>query len=229
MQSQRSPNQSQGPIPSHGPSHNQSDPQSSSSSSSSSHHSSRSNNNNQSDPQRRLERSLNGPLPWSNDRSAPQSWRWMADLVAMDDASEYAMPCSPRPDRVYQMYLCTCFLFVAPTPSAIALMDDWAARMEQFAWKHVNQFAFNLAIATVKRPLKVRTLDRVAFPSGNVWNIKDEVVRNATRANRLVVHANFVTGSVSKWEMLRAAGFQKSGVRAAAAAASGAAAAAASP
>ena len=78
--------------------------------------------------------------------------------------------------------------------------------MQQFAWKHVNQFAFNLAVARPSFPIKVQTLDRMAFPSGNVWNSSDSLVRSSVRARHMVMHANYVLGAQLKREMLQAAG-----------------------
>ena len=139
--------------------------------------------------------------------------KWAFDIVAMDDDPDHVgRSCSPHPKRIDEMYLCTCFLFVAPSVAAITLMEDWKARMDQFAWKHVNQFAFNLAVGQPRSPLQVRVLDRYAFPSGNVWNAKDETVRNAQRVRaqaqerHFVVHANYVKGGRLKRNMLRSAG-----------------------
>jgi len=84
--------------------------------------------------------------------------------------------------------------------------------LDRFAWKHVNQFAFNLAVGQPRSPLQVRVLDRYSFPSGNVWNAKDETVGNAdavrakAHARHFVVHANYVKGTRHKRKMLRSAG-----------------------
>jgi hypothetical protein len=78
--------------------------------------------------------------------------------------------------------------------------------VQQFAWKHVNQFAFNLAVGRPTRPVRVQTLDRFAFPSGNVWNSSNERVRTLVRARHMVMHANYVMGAELKREMMQGAG-----------------------
>ena len=148
-----------------------------------------------------------------NTRMGAPPQTWPIDVVAMDDdPAHVGHTCSPLPKRMDDMYLCTCFLFVAPTAAAISLMEEWKARMDRFAWKHVNQFAFNLAVGQPRSPLQVRVLDRYSFPSGNVWNAKDETVGNAdavrakARARHVVVHANYVKGSSLKRNLLRSVG-----------------------
>ena len=46
----------------------------------------------------------------------------------------------------------------------------------------------------------------IAFPSGNVWNDQNVELRAATRARRVVVHANYLKGRQLKLDMLRSAG-----------------------
>ena len=57
--------------------------------------------------------------------------QWSVDLLVMDDDREnVGVSCSGRPQMVHQLYLCTCFLLVAPTAGAIALIDQWASRIQ---------------------------------------------------------------------------------------------------
>ena len=57
--------------------------------------------------------------------------KWAVDIIAMNDEPENEdLACSPPPQAVHQLYLCTCFLFVAPTPEAIALIEQWDLRIQ---------------------------------------------------------------------------------------------------
>ena len=144
-----------------------------------------------------------------NEHSTPNAGAWAADLIVMDDNPNHVdkwTKCLPKPAQVQDMYLCTCLFLAAPTAASIALMEAWVAQMEAYSWKSVNQFAFNLAAARLPHRLVVGYLDRLAFPSGKVWNSKNAWVREQAREQRLIVHANYVSGATNKRAMLRDAG-----------------------
>ena len=134
---------------------------------------------------------------------------WSADFIVMDDNPDHVdkfKACPPAPKQVKDMYLCTCLFLAAPTAATIELMDSWVARMEAYSWTGVNQFAFNLAAARMPRPIAVKYLNRIAFPSGRVWMSKSASVREQAQARRHVMHANFVSGAANKRALLRSAG-----------------------
>ena len=57
--------------------------------------------------------------------------KWSVDVLVMDDDPEnVGSACSPRAQAVHQLYLCTCFLFVAPTAGAVALIQQWDLRIK---------------------------------------------------------------------------------------------------
>lgn len=115
------------------------------------------------------------------------------DAVLIDDK---------RTDFHYSSnYLCSCFIYMNPTPSTFLTLNDWIEELKLD--ENINQLAFNRAISTArkKKRMTIAILPRNVFPNGNDF---DRFIETSAW-----IHANYRKGSLKKYEFLKKRGAWK--------------------
>lgn len=107
----------------------------------------------------------------------------------------------PAPGKNGRTYICSCMLFIRPTPGGKRILKKWIKEVKAQPWspkvKTNDQPAFNWALNKTASKVNLYVLPQQAFPSGGLY-FKNETWRNETQEKHVIIHNNYITGFEKK-------------------------------
>eukprot|EP00249_Psilotum_nudum_P015071 c25151_g1_i2 orf=795-1886(-) len=107
----------------------------------------------------------------------------------------------PAPGKKGRTYICSCMLFLRPTPGAKLILRKWIEELQAQPWspkaRANDQPAFNWALNKSASQVNSYLLPQYAFPSGGLY-FKNETWREETKGKHAIVHNNYITGFEKK-------------------------------
>ncbi|XP_076897183.1 UDP-D-xylose:L-fucose alpha-1,3-D-xylosyltransferase MGP4-like [Bidens hawaiensis] len=127
------------------------------------------------------------------------------DVYFMDDMSA-VKPLDhpnvlPPPGKKGRTYICSCMIFMHPTPGAKLVMKKWIEELQIQPWskakKANDQPAFNWALNKTAGQIDLYLLPQAAFPTGGLY-FKNQTWVDETKGKHVIIHNNYITGFEKK-------------------------------
>ncbi|EFJ30957.1 Rhamnogalacturonan II Xylosyl transferase-like protein [Selaginella moellendorffii] len=105
----------------------------------------------------------------------------------------------PPPGKKGRTYICSCMIFLRPTPGAKLVLQKWIEELQQQPWspkaKANDQPAFNWALNKTSNKVDMYLLPQASFPSGGLYFKNETWRRLPQNQNKLtIIHNNYITG-----------------------------------
>ncbi|KVH89072.1 UDP-D-xylose:L-fucose alpha-1,3-D-xylosyltransferase MGP4-like isoform X1 [Cynara cardunculus var. scolymus] len=127
------------------------------------------------------------------------------DVYFMDDMSA-VKPLDhpnvlPPPGKKGRTYICSCMIYMHPTPGAKLVMKKWIEELEAQPWskakKANDQPAFNWALNKTAGQVDLYLLPQAAFPTGGLY-FKNQTWVEETKGKHVIIHNNYILGFEKK-------------------------------
>ncbi|KAK6920053.1 Nucleotide-diphospho-sugar transferase [Dillenia turbinata] len=116
----------------------------------------------------------------------------------------------PPPGKKGRPYICSCMIFLRPTPGAKLVMKKWIEELQVQPWskaqKANDQPAFNWALLKTKEQVDLYLLPQAAFPTGGLY-FKNKTWVKETKGRHIIIHNNYILGFEKKIKRFRDYGF----------------------
>ncbi|KAL4190063.1 hypothetical protein AMTRI_Chr08g168540 [Amborella trichopoda] len=112
----------------------------------------------------------------------------------------------PAPGKKGRTYICSCMIFLRPTPGAKLVMKKWIEELQVQPWstktKTNDQPAFNWALNKTAGQVDLYLLPQTGFPSGGLY-FKNQTWVDETKGKHVIIHNNYITGFDKKIKRFR--------------------------
>ncbi|XP_071697854.1 UDP-D-xylose:L-fucose alpha-1,3-D-xylosyltransferase MGP4-like [Rutidosis leptorrhynchoides] len=107
----------------------------------------------------------------------------------------------PPPGKKGRTYICSCMIYLHPTPGAKLLMKKWIEELEVQPWssakKANDQPGFNWALNKTADEVDLYLLPQAAFPTGGLY-FKNKTWVKETKGKHVIIHNNYIVGFEKK-------------------------------
>lgn len=107
----------------------------------------------------------------------------------------------PPPGKKGRTYICSCMIYMHPTPGAKLVMKKWIEELEAQPWskakKANDQPAFNWALNKTAGQVDLYLLPQAAFPTGGLY-FKNQTWVEETKGKHVIIHNNYIVGFEKK-------------------------------
>ncbi|KAI3901341.1 hypothetical protein MKW92_024656 [Papaver armeniacum] len=112
----------------------------------------------------------------------------------------------PPPGKKGRTYICSCMIFLRPTPGAKLVMKKWIEELQDQPWskkaKANDQPGFNWALNKTAGQVDLYLLPQAAFPSGGLY-FKNKTWVEDTKGKHAIIHNNYIVGFEKKIQRFR--------------------------
>ncbi|RZC67669.1 hypothetical protein C5167_011372 [Papaver somniferum] len=112
----------------------------------------------------------------------------------------------PPPGKKGRTYICSCMIFLRPTPGAKLVMKKWIEEHQDQPWskkaKANDQPGFNWALNKTAGQVDLYLLPQAAFPSGGLY-FKNKTWVEDTKGKHAIIHNNYIVGFEKKIQCFR--------------------------
>ncbi|KAK4761673.1 hypothetical protein SAY87_029557 [Trapa incisa] len=109
----------------------------------------------------------------------------------------------PPPNKKGRTYICSCMIFLRPTPGAKLVLKTWIEELEAQPWSRAkkanDQPGFNWALMKTAQHQQVDLylLPQSAFPTGGLY-FKNKTWVKETKGMHVIIHNNYILGFEKK-------------------------------
>lgn len=107
----------------------------------------------------------------------------------------------PPPGKKGRTYICSCMIYMHPTPGAKLLMNKWIEELKDQPWSRAkkanDQPAFNWALNKTAGQVDMYLLPQAAFPTGGLY-FKNKTWVKETKGKHVIIHNNYIVGFEKK-------------------------------
>nr|XP_043620683.1 UDP-D-xylose:L-fucose alpha-1,3-D-xylosyltransferase MGP4-like [Erigeron canadensis] len=107
----------------------------------------------------------------------------------------------PPPGKKGRTYICSCMIYMHPTPGAKLVMQKWIEELQAQPWskakKANDQPAFNWALNKTAGEVDLYLLPQAAFPTGGLY-FKNQTWVEETKGKHVIIHNNYIVGFEKK-------------------------------
>ncbi|OWM64295.1 UDP-D-xylose:L-fucose alpha-1,3-D-xylosyltransferase MGP4 isoform X2 [Punica granatum] len=116
----------------------------------------------------------------------------------------------PPPNKKGRTYICSCMIFLRPTPGAKLVLKTWIEELDAQPWSRAkkanDQPAFNWALMKTTKQVDLYLLPQAAFPTGGLY-FKNKTWVKETKGMHVIIHNNYILGFEKKIKRFRDYGF----------------------
>ncbi|XP_051132591.1 UDP-D-xylose:L-fucose alpha-1,3-D-xylosyltransferase MGP4-like [Andrographis paniculata] len=115
-------------------------------------------------------------------------------------------PALPPPGKKGRTYICSCMIYMRPTPGSKLLMKKWIEELQSQPWSRAkkanDQPGFNWALNKTAGQVDVYLLPQKAFPTGGLY-FKNKTWAKETKGMHVIIHNNYIIGFEKKIKRFR--------------------------
>ncbi|KAK4803021.1 hypothetical protein SAY86_001224 [Trapa natans] len=116
----------------------------------------------------------------------------------------------PPPNKKGRTYICSCMIFLRPTPGAKLVLKTWIEELESQPWSRAkkanDQPGFNWALMKTAQKVDLFLLPQSAFPTGGLY-FKNKTWVKETKGMHVIIHNNYILGFEKKIKRFHDYGF----------------------
>ncbi|KAL0339471.1 UNVERIFIED_CONTAM: UDP-D-xylose:L-fucose alpha-1,3-D-xylosyltransferase M [Sesamum angustifolium] len=112
----------------------------------------------------------------------------------------------PPPGKKGRPYICSCMIYLRPTPGAKLVMKKWIEELQAEPWskakKANDQPGFNWALLKTAAQVDMYLLPQSAFPTGGLY-FRNKTWVKETKDRHVIIHNNYIVGFEKKIKRFR--------------------------
>ncbi|KAK4415887.1 UDP-D-xylose:L-fucose alpha-1,3-D-xylosyltransferase M [Sesamum alatum] len=112
----------------------------------------------------------------------------------------------PPPGKKGRPYICSCMIYLRPTPGAKLVMKKWIEELQAQPWskakKANDQPGFNWALLKTAGQVDMYLLPQTAFPTGGLY-FRNKTWVKETKGMHVIIHNNYIVGFEKKIKRFR--------------------------